>query len=57
MLPQILLCSTTIFFSAILIDKLRIYFFEKPVILGIKKLKEKFKNQNSDCNKNAAQNL
>lgn len=55
MLPQMILCSVTIFFGAILIDKLRIYFFEKPVLFCLKKLKEKLIN--SDYNKNDISNV
>ncbi|MBQ7159118.1 MAG: acyltransferase [Treponema sp.] len=40
MLPQLILCSVTIFFGAILLDKLRIKFFEKPIIFVLKKITE-----------------
>lgn len=37
MIPQILLCSAVIFASAILIDKIRIHAFERPLLALLKK--------------------
>lgn len=37
MIPQILLCSAVIFMSAILIDKIRIHAFERPLLALLKK--------------------
>ena len=43
MVPQIIVCSLTIFFGAIFLDKIRIIFFEKPVLSILKRIKNKLK--------------
>lgn len=54
MFPQIILCSVTIFFSAILFDKVRIIIFEKPVIHLLKHIKEKLIKSNLCYNEDKA---
>lgn len=54
MFAQIILCSVTIFFGAILFDKVRIAIFEKPIIHLLKTIKEKFIKSNLCYNEDKA---